>query len=224
MVDTVTNGKCVACKTPLEAGASVCPSCGTNQATWLRYLNMLSNPVSFLISVAAAAISIFAYAKSNEIVVANPTVELQIIDFAETGFKFFVYNRGDAPTVLGVVDLDLLLMQDGGAYRVEASFDLVEPITLIPGAVESISLSYDAYSPTWTRWVASVPPPNDPFTVSFLYGAAGLGNNLDCRVSVLYSKSGYYDNVGEYTAGTNGNCAYAMKWFAENIGPLAANQ
>lgn len=214
--------KCVACKEKIASKASVCPNCGSSQSKYLRVLNTIISPTSLLISIISIGVSTAAYYNSSRMVIGNPIVEAQITEFRENKFSFFIYNLGNAPSVVKFVDLKISLQQQEGSHLLQVGFELEKPIILKAGDFSEVEVSYDSFLPRWTSWEVSDPAPSEKFSTSFLYGAAGFGNNLHCELSASFTRSGYYDFNSRSNTQTNGNCVDAMEWFAKNVGPLKA--
>ncbi len=212
---------CSACRQPIDPKASICPSCRSQQAKFLRISQTVSTPISLVISIVAFLASMFALYNSNQPQSANPRIEGQAVGFRDNDFSYLIYNVGSAPSILQSVDLHVSLQQGDGRHILKASFDLAEEILLQPGESTQITIPYADYVERRTTWEVSDPSPDD-FSLGFMYVAAGLGNNLNCGLVVGSTKPDYYNYIGGSTVQTNGNCSDAMKWFAKEIGPLAA--
>lgn len=142
--------------------------------------------------------------------------------FNQSGFSFFVSNLGELPTVVRDFDLKVSLQQGGGAHAVEAGFS-ISPSQILPGESRLFEVEYSSYVPRYTRWTKDEGV-QEPFTLNFLYGAATLGNNLHCSIDVYITSGRYFPcNIDGSEGSVNGSCAEAMKWFAENIGPLSVD-
>lgn len=147
-------------------------------------------------------------------------IAVQITEFREDEFSFFVANLGKLPTVIRDFDLDISLAQADGMHVVSAAFSK-EPFQLMPGESQLVEASLADFERRYTNWQSSDISP-DEFTTNFLYGAAALVSNLHCEVKVHFPTQRYFpSNIEIATDAVNGACSAAMAWYAEAIGPLA---
>lgn len=214
------NEHCRACKLDIEPNASVCPNCGSAQSRFRSMLKAAIGPVSLAISTIALMVSISAYLSSIRPPEINPSIELQVTGYEEEAVKFFAFNAGNAPTSVQGGAILISFQQRDTLHSVRTEFNLAEPLVLMPGEAEEIAIEYERYIPRWTEW--NVAGTNlEELDLSFLYAASGMGNNLHCEIRLYFTQSGYYDFRASNGVQTNGNCGYAMEWFAKELGHLS---
>ncbi len=214
--------ECHACGESISKNVKLCPVCTSSQNKIIFFANSLNGLGSLAISALSLIVAFIALYFSQVAAPASPKIEVQVDRFDDTGFSFFISNLGTLPTVVRDLDLKLSLVQGDGMHRVTAGFSIV-PTQLQPGESRLIELEYSSFVPRYTLWKAS-DDYDEPFTLHFLYGAAGLGLNLHCQVDVYFASRNYPSNIEESSGSVNGTCSSAMKWYAENIGPLRADE
>lgn len=211
--------QCHACGEGIAENAMVCRQCGSSQRKYLYFVNAFANLGTLVVSFLALFVSFAALYFSMATEPANPRIVVQVDRFNQTGFSFFVANLGELPTLVRDFDLKISLRQGEGTHIVEAGFTL-PPDQIPPGGSRLFQIEYSSFVPRYTRWTASEST-QEPFTLNFLYGAAGLGSNLHCEIDVYFTSRRYFpSNIDGAEGSVNGTCSEAMKWFAENIGPL----
>lgn len=212
--------KCHACGEEISKYAMVCKHCSSSQRKFVYYVNTFVSVGTLAISLIALGVSLAALYFSRVTEPASPRLVVQLDRFNETGFSFFVANLGELPTVVRDFDLNISLVQGAGSHAVDAGFS-VPPTQIPPGENLLFQADYSSFVPAYTHWKVSGSTQDDPFSLSFLYGAAGLGNNLHCEINVYFTSRRYFpSNIDGAAGSVNGTCSEGMKWFAENIGPL----
>lgn len=211
--------QCHACHEEIAKNAKICKHCSSSQNKLVYHLASLG---TLIVPLMALLVSFAALYFSRVTEPATPRLVVQVDRFTDIGFSFFVANLGELPTVVRDFDLKISLQQGAGSHVVEAGFS-VPPSQIPPGENRLFEIEYSSYVPRHTRWTASESM-QEPFTLNFLYGAAGLGNNLHCEVDVYFTSQRYFpSNIDGAEGSVNGTCSAAMKWFAESVGPLKAN-
>ncbi|MFT6536727.1 MAG: hypothetical protein ACJAQU_001630 [Loktanella salsilacus] len=215
--------QCHACKEEILEDADICKHCGSSQRKVIYHASSFTNLGSFVISLMAVFVSVAALYFSRVTEPATPRLAVQIDSFNQSGFSFLVTNLGELPTVVRDFNLTVSLQQGGGAHAVEAGFS-IPPRQIASGESQLFQVEYSTYVPRYTRWTADEGV-QEPFTLNFLYGAAGMGNNLHCAVDVYFTSRRYFpSNIDGAEGSVSGTCSEAMKWFAENIGPLTVHE
>lgn len=215
--------QCHACGGEISHKAKICQHCNSSQSKFVYRLNTFVSFGTPVISLLALLVSFAALYFSTLTEPAAPKLVVQIDRFTDSGFSFFVANVGELPSSIRDFDLTLSLQQGAGAHIVKAGFSVPSnPIS--PGENRFFQREYSSYLPRHSRWTSS-DQIQEPFTLNFLYGAATLGKNLHCEVGIFFASQRYFpSNIEGAEGSVNGACAGAMKWFAEDIGPLKTNQ
>ncbi len=210
---------CHACGEQISDIAKICPVCMSSQSRFLFVANSLIGMGSLVISALSLIVAFVALYFSQVSDPESPRVEVQINEFEEGSFSFFVSNMGNLPTSIGDFDLSINLLQGDDIHSVRAGFT-IPSIQLNPGESHLIELKYSSFVLGRTQWITAEDL-DEPFTLHFLHMASLLGSNLHCQVEVYFTSRKYFpSNVEGATGSVNGQCSSAMKWFAEHVGPL----
>ncbi|MGS4986755.1 hypothetical protein ACVDG9_02250 [Roseibium sp. RP-7] len=211
--------QCHACGEEISENAKVCRQCNSSQNRFLYWINSFANLGTLVVSLLALLVSFAALYFSTVKEPASPRLFVQVDRFTQSGFSFFVTNLGELPTLVRDFDLRISLNQGEGTHVVRAGFT-IPPAQIPPGGNQLFSVKYSSFVPSFTSWTTSENT-EEPFSLKFLYGAASFGNNLHCQVDVYFTSRRYFpSNIDGAEGSVNGTCSEAMKWFAENIGPL----
>ncbi|WP_299280779.1 hypothetical protein [uncultured Tateyamaria sp.] len=211
--------QCHACGEDIAENAKVCGQCNSSQNRFLHRVNSFANLGTLAVSLLALIVSFAALYFSTVKEPASPRLIVQVDRFNESEFSFFIANLGELPTLVRDFDLRISLKQGDGTHVVEAGFT-VPPAQISPEGNRLFSVKYSSFVPRFTSWTATESTA-EPFSLNFLYGAASLGGNLHCEVDVYFTSRRYFpSNIDGAEGSVNGTCSEAMKWFAENIGPL----
>lgn len=211
--------QCHACGEQISDVAKICKFCSSNQRKPIYIANAFVGLGTLVVSVMALFVSFAALYFSRVIDPPSPRLFVQVDRFNDTGFSFFVANLGQLPTAIRDFDLKISLDQGEGTHEVVAGFSV--PLSNVPpGENRLLQIDYSSFQPEYTSWTASKDL-RQPFNLQFLYMAAKLGSNLHCEVEVYFTSQRYFPNNMDGAKGSvNGICTEAMKWFAENVGPL----
>lgn len=206
---------CKWCKEEIKQGASICANCQQPQKKrhwFLAHPSLLVSSLSFVISGYSLWVTMTPAP-------ASPRVGMHHLDFGSKTFSFAAFNYGDAPTFIMAIKMKASLLQGGTTHEAYSYYDLDEPVFLPVGASpEKLTIGYATQDHKEWKWKAR--DEQDAFNLSFLYGAASLGSNLDCEITLWYSDSGFGTNRNSSTSRSNGSCASAMAWMSQDFGPL----
>ena len=192
----------------------MCASCQLPQNKVYRYLH---NPLAIGIALISLLISGYSLHLTKNPPAAEPKLGSHVLDYDDDAFSLLIYNYGEAPTFLMSLELNISLHQRGTTHEAHAYYSLNDP-TLIPAeSEETVSINYASSIPEYRSWNTS--GGQEVFSLSFLYGAAAMGNNLSCEITLWYSASDTTRHRASAHSMSNGNCVSAMKWLALEAGP-----
>ena len=212
--------KCHSCDEEISKNAKICRFCNSKQGKFSQYIDNIKGFGTLIIPFASLMISIAAFYFSRIPEPTIPRLVIQIDRFAENEFSFFIANLGELPTVVRNFDLIIMLAEGEGTRTVSAVYSLAQG-QIDPSENRFIEVKYKDYLQNQGRWVETENLRNDPFSLQFLYAASLLGSNLHCELNVHFTSQRYFpSNTDSASASVNGICIEAMKWFAENLGPL----